>query len=256
MGGIIEELNQKPKENKRNKESREAFQRKLSEIHKLTSIQNKTAAAKDVVGMFNANGVRTRTGSTTSSGEEPLTPNSVLFGDVLPPQEEKVPAPEAPIVDEGRVYTFSELASRFKISDSILFRAMEQSNKPGKRRSTTGKSRPRKQADKSAAKQAPQARVPPVVIPPVQVSIPPPSQPPPPPSPSISVPETVIEVVDPKALPAPPTTVPTVVPTAPAIATTVVAKVPVKRPPKGGSITLHDKALGVRLKLPEKLVPP
>ena len=127
--GRIEKLENKPKQNQRSKERAEAFQNELREISKKTSIQMKTAGAKEVVGAFKANCVRTRTqaNNTTESedGKKKVkTKNKVFGGDTSTSKQglDKV-------MDENGVYTFSELAKQFKISNSILFRAIEQSHR-------------------------------------------------------------------------------------------------------------------------------
>ena len=129
--GDIKELAMRQKENKRNKKRAEDFQKMLNEIQQRTSIQNKTASAKDVVASFNEPGVRTRHQAATKTIEakeaskKPASSVSVPKSRVKKRKSTKKPR----VVSEEDVYNFTQLAKEYKISNSILFRHIEHAPK-------------------------------------------------------------------------------------------------------------------------------
>nr|CAB3263364.1 uncharacterized protein LOC778906 [Phallusia mammillata] len=133
--GFIEVLNQKPKENRRSKERAEAFRNFLTEISKRSSIQKKTAGAKDVVGAFKQIGVRTRNQASTGTGvgdekkKRPKGKGKVFGGEPSSVGNNATSSAPETLKTEDGMYTFSELAKQYKISNSILYRAMEQSQR-------------------------------------------------------------------------------------------------------------------------------
>ena len=122
--GLIEVLNSKPKENRRSKERAEAFRNMLTEISKKSSIQKKTAGAKEVIGAFKAVGVRTRKQALTGVLTEDKKKQVKLKPKPSPAAE--TAACNERVEDKDGMYTFKELAKQFNISNSILYRAMEQ----------------------------------------------------------------------------------------------------------------------------------
>ncbi|XP_002121834.2 uncharacterized protein LOC778906 [Ciona intestinalis] len=148
--GFIQEIANKPKESRRSKERAEAFLTMLSEISKKSSIQTKTPSAKDAVGAFKAVGVRTRKqASTGSSAEKKKSRSSKVFGGECAPVSSKELNKSADGMNEHGVYTFSELAKQYKISDSILYRAMEQSQRGVNSKSKVSKSVQKLKMEKS-----------------------------------------------------------------------------------------------------------
>ena len=128
--GCYESLDNKTKPNQRSKERAEAFRNELLEISKKTTIQKKTAGAKDVVGAFKAVGVRTRKqASSTSNESEDAKKKVKVKGKVFGGDSTSKAPDKIDVMDANAVYTFSDLAKQFKISNSILFRAMEQSQR-------------------------------------------------------------------------------------------------------------------------------
>ena len=127
--GGIEKLENKPKQNQRSKERAEAFRNELLEISKKATIQMKTAGAKEAVGAFKAVGVRTRkqanSNTETDDGKKKAKTKSRVFGGENPVTGKGTDK----VMDENCIYTFSELAKQFKISNSILYRAIEQSHR-------------------------------------------------------------------------------------------------------------------------------
>ncbi|XP_076800082.1 uncharacterized protein LOC143445104 isoform X1 [Clavelina lepadiformis] len=139
--GFIEQLDAKPKENRRSKEQAEAFRNMLSEISKKSSIQKKTAGAKDVVGAFKAVGVRTRKQASNNTCNDANDKKKKCQGKGNPigNDNESNKHKEKTVMEDNGMFTFSELAKQFKISNSILYRAMEQSQRSALSRKNTKK---------------------------------------------------------------------------------------------------------------------
>ena len=153
--GAIEKLENRPKQNQRSKERAEAFRNELLEISKKTIIQKKTAGAKDVVGAFKAVGVRTRkqasnnnvVGEREDNKKKTKVKNKVFGGD-----SSNSGKPSEKIIDEDCAYTFSELAKQFKISNSILHRAIEQSHRSSVAKKTVKSSLKQKEKERESSK--------------------------------------------------------------------------------------------------------
>ena len=155
--GCYEKLESKPKQNQRSKERAEAFRNELLEITKKTTIQKKTAGAKDVIGAFKAVGVRTRHQASNpidvDDAKKKLKTKGKIFGGETTTSKG---SDKIDVIDENAVYTFSELAKQFKISSSIVYRAMEQAQRSSMSKRVSKSSQ--KHKDKHVENRAPKPK--------------------------------------------------------------------------------------------------